>query len=104
MIQNTPNPAAGGAAGSGRHLDQRLAEVPGLTPPAPHLQDKSRARLRLVQPARPPRPRHYAVRLSVSAGSDAREPLGRSRAIHLSRDDIDELIAIALRMEEGRRA
>jgi hypothetical protein len=52
--------------------------------------------LRLVAPR--PQPR-YEVRIAVSA---ARTPVGRSRTFHLAESDIDELIAIALRLEARR--
>ncbi len=54
--------------------------------------------LRLV-PRPPPRPRRLEVRISVA---DGRAPIGRSRAFRLTHDDLDDLIAIAMRME--RRA
>jgi hypothetical protein len=53
-------------------------------------------RLRLVPP---PRPRRIEVRFHVI---DGRSPFGRSRVFRLAESDIDELIAIATRME--RRA
>jgi hypothetical protein len=54
--------------------------------------------LRLVPPAPAPR-RRLAVRINVL---DGRSAFGRSRAFHLSHDEHDELIAVAMRME--RRA
>jgi hypothetical protein len=50
--------------------------------------------LRLVPP--PPR-RRCETRIVVSS---ARLPIGRSRAFRLAESDIDELIAIAQRMEQ----
>jgi hypothetical protein len=47
----------------------------------------------------PPRPRRIEVRFHVI---DGRAAYGRSRIFHLAESDIDELIAIATRME--RRA
>jgi len=54
--------------------------------------------LRLVPPAPAPR-RRLAVRISVL---DGRSAFGRSRAFRLTHDDLDELIAVATRLE--RRA
>ena len=53
-------------------------------------------------PPQPPRPRRHllAVRISAFAGS---APHCRSRPFRLTHDDLDELIAVAMRME-GRRA
>jgi hypothetical protein len=57
-------------------------------------------RLRLVPPAPPPRPRRrIEVRI---AAADWRAPYGRSRAFRLTHDDLDELIAFALRLEARR--
>jgi hypothetical protein len=51
--------------------------------------------LRLVEP--PPQPRRrYETRIVVSA---ARLPIGRSRAFRLSENDIELLIAAAMRLE-----
>jgi hypothetical protein len=61
--------------------------------PFPH-----RPHLHLVPPAPAPR-RRLAVRINVL---DGRSAFGRSRAFHLTHDDLDELIAVAMRME--RRA
>ena len=58
--------------------------------PFPHLPH-----LRLVPPAPAPR-RCLSVRISVL---DGRSAFGRSRAFRLTHDDLDELIAVALRME-----
>ena len=55
--------------------------------------------LRLVPPPSPPRPRRLEVRITVA---DGRSPYGRSRVFRLAHDDLDELIAVAMRME--RRA
>jgi hypothetical protein len=52
--------------------------------------------LRIV-PREPRAVRHrLAVRISVL---DARAPYGRSRAFRLTHDELDELIAVAMRME-----
>ncbi|PNE11329.1 MAG: hypothetical protein CR217_09315 [Beijerinckiaceae bacterium] len=56
--------------------------------------------LRVVAPTPPPRPRRLEVRISAA---DGRAPYGRSRPFRLTHDDLDELIAVALRIE-GRRA
>jgi hypothetical protein len=53
-----------------------------------------RKSLRLV--ASPPQPRRIEVRIAVNA---ARAPLGRTRILMLRESDIDELIAITLRLE-----
>jgi hypothetical protein len=55
--------------------------------------------LRLVAAAPAPR-RCLSVRINVL---DGRSSFGRSRAFHLTHDDLDELIDVAMRME-GRRA
>jgi hypothetical protein len=55
--------------------------------------------LRLVPPARPPRPRRLDVRISAT---DGRAPYGRSRIFRLHERDIDELVDIATRMEARR--
>jgi hypothetical protein len=56
--------------------------------------------LRLIVPREPqPRRRHLEVRI---AAADGRSAFGRSRAFRLTRDDLDELIAVAMRLE--RRA
>jgi len=52
--------------------------------------------LRLVPAAPPPRPRRLDVRISVA---DHRTPYGRTRPFRLTHDDLDELIAVAMRME-----
>jgi len=56
-----------------------------------------RHRLRLVVSS--PRPPRLEVRINAT---EARYPYGRSRAFRLTPDDLDELIAVAMRME--RRA
>ena len=54
-------------------------------------------RLRLVTLEREPQPRRrYETRIVVSS---AHMPVGRSRTFRLTHDDLDELIAVALRME-----
>ena len=63
-------------------------------------KNRGAAWLRVVPPPAPPRPRRIDVRI---AASDGRSPIGRTRALRLSRDDLDALIDVALRME-GRRA
>jgi len=55
-----------------------------------------RPRLYVVPPAPPPRPRRIEVRFHVL---DGRSAYGRSRAFHLLRADLDELIDHALRLE-----
>jgi hypothetical protein len=55
--------------------------------------------LRLVPPPSPPRPRRLDVRIAVSA---ARLPILRTRIFHLAENDIDELIAVVMRMERRR--
>jgi hypothetical protein len=52
--------------------------------------------LRLVPPPSLPRPRRFEVRIAVA---DGRSPYGRSRVFRLAHDDLDELIAVAIRME-----
>jgi hypothetical protein len=54
----------------------------------------SRPRLRLV--ASSPRPRRIEVRTNAT---EVRYPYGQSRAFHLTHDELDELIAVAMRME-----
>lgn len=56
--------------------------------------------LRLVPPTPPSRPRRYLMRISVAS---ACAPIGRSRAFHLTEDDIEALLAAAVLME-GRAA
>jgi hypothetical protein len=58
-----------------------------------------RPRLCLVPRAPQPRPRRLGVRI---AAADGRSPVGRSRVFRLAHDELDELIAVAMRME--RRA
>jgi hypothetical protein len=65
-----------------------------MTAPLP----SPRPRLRLVPPAPPPR-RLLAVRINVLDGHSA---FGRSHSFRLTHDDLDELIAVAMRLE--RRA
>lgn len=55
----------------------------------------SQPNLRLVPPAPPPR-RCLAVRISVL---DGRSAFGRSRGFRLTESDIEQLIAVAARME-----
>jgi hypothetical protein len=57
-----------------------------------------RPRLRLEASA--PRPRRIEVRINAT---EARYPYGRSRAFHLTHDELDELIDVAMRIE-GRRS
>jgi hypothetical protein len=87
------------------------ADYPKIAPNRPRTQaiiaaieepDRARARLKylarlrlVVPPASPPR-RRLAARISVL---DGRVAFGRSRAFRLAESDIDELIAIAQRME-----
>jgi hypothetical protein len=52
--------------------------------------------LRLVPPAPRPRPRRLDVRIHVL---DGRCPNGRAGPFHLTDRDLDELVAIAGRME-----
>jgi hypothetical protein len=52
--------------------------------------------LRLVEPPPPQARRRYETRIVVSS---PRLPIGRSRVFRLAESDIDELIAIATRME-----
>jgi hypothetical protein len=56
-----------------------------------------RSRLRLVQPS--PRPRRLEVRINAT---EARYPYGRTRPFRLAHDELDELIAVALRLETRR--
>jgi hypothetical protein len=58
-----------------------------------------RPRLRLVEKPRLAPRRCLSVRINVF---DGRTAFGRSRAFHLTHDDLDELIAVAMRMD--RRA
>ncbi len=51
---------------------------------------------RLVPAAVPPRPRRLEARFHVL---DGRSAFGRSRAFRLTHDELDELIAVAMRME-----
>jgi hypothetical protein len=55
--------------------------------------------LRLVEPPPPQARRRYEARIVVSS---ARIPIGRSRVFRLAHNELDELIAVAMRME-GRR-
>jgi hypothetical protein len=57
-----------------------------------------RAPLHLVRPA-PLQRRRLAVRISAA---DGRAPYGRSRALRLTHDDLDELIDFGLRLEAQR--
>src|SRR5580704_5465895 len=106
MTPDTPNPAsAAGATGFGKHHKRLASEVPSPTPPARHAQDKNCAvrngpHLRLVPPAPPARPRRIEVRI---AARDGPAPVGRTRTLHLTRDDLDELIDHALQLEAARR-
>jgi hypothetical protein len=59
-----------------------------LVPPRHHL--------RLVLPPPSPRPRRLEVRISVA---DGRAPHGRSRLFRLIERHLDELIAVATRLE-----
>jgi hypothetical protein len=52
--------------------------------------------LRLVARAKPPRPRRIEVHISARDGP---APIGRTRPLRLTQDDLDELIAVAVRME-----
>ncbi len=63
-----------------------------------HAQHLKCARLRLVQPAPPPRPRRIDIRISAFHG---RSPIGRSRAFYLSDRGLDALIMHAARLEAG---
>jgi hypothetical protein len=54
----------------------------------------ARRHLRLV--TKQPQPRRLEVRI---AAADGRSPFGRSRAFRLTQDDLDELIAVAMRIE-----
>ena len=107
MTQDKPNPASAAArTGSGKHHKRLASEVPGLTPPARHAQDKNCVvrngpqLRRLVPPAPPARPRRIEVRI---AARDGPAPVGRTRTLHLTRDDLDELIDHALQLEAARR-
>ncbi len=54
------------------------------------------ARVRLVAPVPPPRPRRIEVRISAA---DGRSPLGRTRALRLTDRDVEQLVYFALRLE-----
>jgi hypothetical protein len=58
----------------------------------------NRPHLRLVPPAPAPR-RRLEARLHVL---DGRSAFGRSRAFRLTHDELDELIAVAMRIESRR--
>jgi hypothetical protein len=55
----------------------------------------SRSRLRLVERV-PPRPRRLEVTIGIR---DRRDPFGRAGPFRLWERDLDELIAVATRME-----
>jgi hypothetical protein len=105
--------AAPEQTGNGPQLSSSAADFQTNSHPRPNAQIKfpapagpgfdaeialPRSRLRLVPPVPPPR-RLLAVRINVL---DGRSPFGRSRTFRLAHDELDELIAIATRME--RRA
>jgi hypothetical protein len=56
----------------------------------------SQRHLRIVEPTPPQARRRYETRIVISA---ARNPIGRSRAFHLTESDVELLIAVAMRME-----
>jgi hypothetical protein len=104
MNPDKPNPASAAArTGSGdvsfggeqfpdsapaqKYQARILARRFGVRPVPPHL--------RLVPPVPSPRCR-YETRIVVSAVC---LPIGRSRVFRLAESDIDDLIAVALRME-----
>ena len=60
---------------------------------------RPRHHLRLVPPAPPPRPRRIEVRISARDGT---APYGRSRPFRLTENDVEILIAAAMRMEARR--
>jgi hypothetical protein len=56
--------------------------------------------LRLVPPPSPPRPRRrLAVQISVL---DGHSPFGRAGPFRLTESDVNELIAVAIRLERRR--
>jgi hypothetical protein len=100
MTANTPDPARGGAAGSGRHQKRLASDSSWLPSPAHHAQDKNCAvrHLRFVAPPPPPCPRRIDVRIAASNG---RAPHGRSRALKLTESDLAWLIEAAERLERA---
>lgn len=93
MTQKIEDPPWAAAGLQGASTLSELDE-PGIAPTAGRWQGKI-----LEFPARRIRPRRIDVRIAAAAGLT---PVGRSRAFRLSHDDLDELIAAAMRME--RRA
>jgi hypothetical protein len=106
MTQKAKGPPRGGDCADGPEVVCFVGEQFPDSAPAQKYQAQNLVRrfgvrhdhVRLVPPVPPPpRPRRpLAVRISVS---DGRAPHGRSRAFRLTRDDLDELIAAAMRME-----
>ena len=94
MIQTPPETGAlAGAAGSG-DVDCLAAIGTSDKPPARKYQAENL--IRLVPRSRPVR---LAVRISVA---DGLAPYGRAGPFRLTHDDVDELIAHALRLERRR--
>ena len=104
MIPEKANPASAAARTGSEDIDCWAAigtsDKPNAQNQAQNLVRRFGVRhdhLRLVPPAPPPRPRRL-VEVRISA-FDRRTPIGRSRAFRLTKSDVDELIAAAMRME-----
>jgi hypothetical protein len=102
MTPDTPNPASAAARTGSWAIcfggEQSPDSAPTQKYQAQNLVRRFgvRPHLRLVPPQSPPRPRRLDVRISVA---DGRSAFGRSRVFRLTHDDLDELIAVAMRME-----
>jgi hypothetical protein len=99
----TPDPARRGATESGNTL-LGSNQFPDTTTASEYQGPSSDRRsgvrhLRLVPPSPPPRPGGLEVRFHVF---DGRAPFGLAGPFRLSESDVDELIAIAVRMERRR--
>ena len=101
MTPDTPNPASAAAqTGSGNAVYRGGERLPNTTPPQKYqgLIRETKRLLRLVPQSPPPRPRRLDVRISVA---DGRSPIGRAGPFRLTRDELDELIAAAMRLERA---
>ena len=99
MTQTCNGPPRWGGADGPKIVVSSPANVQPHSPIQATAQEKKSARLRLVTAAQPPRPRRLEVRI---AASDGRVPIGRTRPLRLSRDDLDWLIDEAVRREAVR--
>jgi hypothetical protein len=92
VTQKKPNPARGGAAGSGNAVCFEGEHLPDSAP----AQTNQAKILRLV---RPQRPRRIEVMI---AARDGPAPIGRTRPLRLTEHDLERLIEMALRLEALR--